>query len=159
VAQHHFGFPIVKVSIRAQEDGSAGMAAAQLPDNFTLQRRGAIYEGTTERAEYFSHRIMISLAGEVSQKEYCLESFHPHNSFTDRLCVKAYIKQVVTIPYPNEREQMVEELFEKTRALLAMPKYVAAIHAIAQALMEYKELNGDQAIKIIREAIKAARAG
>jgi hypothetical protein len=48
---------------------------------------------------------------------------------------------------------VLEELFRETRVLLNEPPYAAAVEAIAQALLEHKELSGNQATDIVRDAI------
>ena len=53
----------------------------------------------------------------------------------------------------NEREDMIQELYQKTHELLDQAKYTEAIHAVARALQEHKELTGAKATAIIYEGI------
>jgi hypothetical protein len=158
VAYHIFGFRIVNVSIKDQGHGRAGVTEGKGPHPMVLQQMGAIYEGTPEQAEYYSRWIKVSLAGQVAQKEHCPESLRPYHSKHDRASVNQYIKKVVTVPYPGEREKLIQDLYDETRELLTLPKYAAATHAVAKALQEHEELTGDQTTKIIHEAIAATRA-
>ena len=154
VAHFHFGMKLVKVEIPDPENGRPlGVTVAEGKHPFLLQQMGVHFLNTPERAKYYSEKIMTTLAGEVAQKTHCPESFRPAHLSKDRASVDLYIREVVPMAYPNEREDMILELYQKTQELLDQAKYTEAIHAVARALQEHKELTGAKATAIIYEGI------
>ena len=58
---------------------------------------------------------------------------------------------------PSEREEKIESLYGYTRQLLTNPLCDAAIHAVAGALLDQKQLTGEQAQTLICRAIREAK--
>jgi|ERR1044071_1497205 ATP-dependent Zn protease len=152
VFQSFFGMKLVGVSI-LPKGLSAGRSEAQGEHQIILGQRGVFFEGTPERARYLCHRIMIVQAGEVAQKELCPESFHDSQCGFDHLKAQTLIEEWDHYAYLHEREEKLAELYESTRQLVSTPWCTAAIEALAQALLEHKQLTGGQARQLIIEAI------
>jgi hypothetical protein len=154
VADFHFGMKLLKIELPDDyKSRSLGVTKAEGKHPLLLDEMRVNFLNTPERAKHFSEQIMISLAGEAAQKRHCPESFRPEHLSIDRRYIDLYIREVLPMPYPNEREDMIQELYQKTQELLDQPKYTEAIHALAQALQGPKELTGEKATAIIREAM------
>jgi ATP-dependent Zn protease len=156
VLERVFGTTIVKVAILPVGEVTGGVTATRNKDSIALERLGVFHEGTIERDRYICHEIMAAQAGEAAQELFCPESVEPYHARSDRLQIRAYIKQWNrNYAYAGEREAKVEELYQFTRQLLMTPLCIAAVHALADALIEHKELSGDQANTTILDAIIA----
>jgi len=156
IAHYHFEMTLVLVSINEPKKGRGGVTQALGQDPFVLQQKGVFWENTPERTRFLSDRVITLLAGEVAQEKFCPGSVEPHHSRFDQFEAKHLIAEIVPIPLKGEREGMLEKLFQETRELIDEPSYSAAVEALAQALIEHKELSGKQATGIIRDAIRKA---
>ena len=139
-----------------------GVTVARDRSQLILSQMGVYYEGTRERDQFICHRIMICLAGEAAQNAFCPESVHPDHASDDRRKVNSLIKEWDKNAYPHEREVKINELYAYTQELLTTPIRAAGVHALARALLEHKQISGEQARTVIlagmNEAAQAAQA-
>lgn len=150
VANHHFGRTLVRVAIiNSGKKGSGGVTVSQGQHQMILEQRGVFWEGTPERWRYLSDHIVMRSAGEVAQMLYCPDSIEPHHSAYDRIAVGHLMKQLLGYAYERDRQEKLEELLQETRDLLTNRQCAAAVHALAQALIEQKDISGGKATDII----------
>jgi hypothetical protein len=148
-----FGLTLTNISILPVNDAAGGQTQALGQHPVILQQMGVFYEGTPEQDQYICHHIMITQGGEVAQTEFCPESLQDYHARFDRLAVERLIKKWDRSASLFEMEEKIKELYRDTRQLLRNPLCVAAIHAVAGALLEQKQLTGEQARTLIHDAM------
>ena len=157
VLQHNFRMELLNVSIQPIAH-SGGRAVARMQHQVELSQMGVFYEDTPERDKFICHLIMVSLAGEVAQKQFCPDSFEQYQIGSDEQHVRSLIKEWDRYATSSDREYKIEELYDHTWELLENPLCVAAIRAVAGSLLEHKQLTGKQAEALIRKAMNMATA-
>lgn len=149
---------LVKVAIKQAGDMALSFSLCHEPHPLILQQRGALYEGTVEQEQRICHHVMRLQAGEVAQKVFCAESLEPYRPAADRVQIQSWIAGWNRYARPGEREAQIESLYLNTQQLLTAPLCAAAVDAVAEALLEHKELAGIRAHQIISEAMHTVRA-
>ncbi|MCX6985783.1 MAG: hypothetical protein NT118_13700 [Lentisphaerae bacterium] len=160
IMQYLFGYKLEEVDI-VETDSKGGVTSFRGKHQFHLQNEGVFYLGTPERDKYICHHIMISLAGEVSQEQFCRNLVKGYRAGYDRIDVQRLSKSLdpMWYSYPGELEARIENLRITTLQILTEEDVIGAVHAVAQALRDKKVLKGDEAISIIRNAIAQAVGG
>jgi len=151
-----FGMRLEDVSIVPTGELVGGTTQFREQHPVVLSGKGVYCEGTIERDRYICHGIMATQAGEVAQTLFCPESVQPHHAGLDRRAVKAQIKAWDRYANASEQEDKLESLYCDTRQLLAQPLCVAGVTALAQELVLHRQLSGERARCIIREAMAEA---
>ncbi len=146
-----FEMEIVKVSIETVDD-KGGCTVYKAPHPVILRQRGVFYEGTIEQDAWRCHNVMITLAGEVAQREFCPESILPSQFVFDRQEANLLVKRIC-YGSPCSMEAKLSSLYEYTRQIIQNPLRVGGLHALASALLASEEISGLEVWHIIRGAI------
>jgi hypothetical protein len=155
IFQFLFKKTLIKVSILPQGGDVGGVSAALNQHPLILRQIGAHFTGTVAQDKVVCHDIMISQAGEVAQTLFCPQSVHFEAARDDRVNIERHKKRLRNYT-PLDRAARIEELEEFTRQLLNDPLCIAYAHAIAQALLERKELSGEEVKTMMVKAKKEA---
>lgn len=99
---------------------------------------------------------MMLQAGEVGQREFCPESVEPHHASQDQADAKRLIVICERYLSAAEREQCIQNLYDRTRKLLLGPRWKAAVFALTDELLRCQELSGLQAKAVINGAVHQA---